>query len=484
MAPTRPNRQKNDASLLELFLDLIWVAFLGGVVHKCVHIITESIHHHKSVDFFSLIFTILLMIFLILIWKILTFYNSRYEAQNYRNRFIIMFIMIGLLIFTSSIFIKIEHGSDNLNLFILLDVISMFIIFATLFYSFFSIIRVSKSRIYEKKLIFRSLMGIVTSFLIVITSFISMMICIKFIHNKEIITILKWFLLIGSLVVGAINWCFWDWSSRTSKIVVNIINTSEHHMKDRFGIIFIVFIGEIIIQIVNSSEIINDLTGNVSLTLELIFMIIICFLLMFFWWWIFEDTIKRPEISLNPKKRNAYSFLILLILISLLIHAIGFSILIRGFFENNHDHYIEKNLNFWGKILVAIGILIWSVGNVGMSFCLKKYIKDIKAVLTLIFRFLFLASFVITPIFWIMTFIEQINQITYILILFAIVFTSIISLILITPLIFQKSEDQLMKLVKKDEKHLAKLIRPLLDKELHTKYDLSFNSYSKFLNKS
>ena len=486
-APQKPNTAKHESSLLELFLDLIWVALLAGGVHQITEIIKHAIEHNEPIDIFSLLYILFELSFMIFLWKILTFYNSRYEEDTPRHRIIMMLFMLGMAFLVCGIFIEINHDLEKFALLTLINFFGFLIVFLTFFYAFFSLWKKWSNNPYEKKLLFRSLLGNIFSSLIMLPSFIIVIYDYLVLqdNNSELIDNLKWIFFFPSWLLGLMIWIMFEWYSKSSRIILNIQDFSQNHIKDRQNVIFIVFIGEVFLTIFEASEHFNTFDHNVGYILESVMLLISCFIIMFLWWWTFNDTINFPNVSNNPRKLNAYSFFGLLILVALIFHAVGFSLLIDSFFSEQEENIYAHNNNseifaFWGKLFVSIGIIIWLFGQVGMFYCVKHYRKSIKIILKLMPWFLF-SGFITSVIFFVFTFFASITQVIYIYLLLSINIFSVIFIILSTPLIMDFSDEEINLLIKKEEKGIADNFMHYIDIELHKKNKYSLNYYSKFI---
>ena len=166
------------------------------------------------------------------------------------------------------------------------------------------------------------------------------------------------------------------------KISVNVADTSLKHLQERIGIIFIVFIGESIVQTVEGSshQIMND---TVPTVLKLVMM----FVILFAWWWWFNDTMNFPDIINHPRKITLYMTSIIIILVALAFSAIGFSGMVSSPSEN------------YPKWMLSIGTGLWAIGNSIIFIALKDYNKEAKVIFPPLLRwYIYLLPFIGIPV--------------------------------------------------------------------------------------
>ena len=463
--PKYPNRKKEEASLLELFFDLVFVAFIGAFVHRVTGMLEGG---HEKFTWFSFLFVVLTLISVILVWRQFTVYSSRYEVpNNYRHRIFTLIIMIGIAIVTTAMFIPFgeTHSghSDvykNFNRVIIVTIPGYFLIMVPLTYLHISVAFKSDNK-YERRRQIYSAAGIGGATLIVTPASI-----INIIYNDETI---RW-IAIGLWTLMIVVWMTFSWLSSGMKISVNTVDTSLKHLQDRFAVIFIVFIGESIIQVIEGST--SEFVDNTTPTVLKLTMIL---LVLFSWWWWFNDTINFPDIVNHPRKITLYKSALIFILVSLAFSAVGF----KGIIESPSEN--------WPKWMLASGMLIWSVANSIIFVTLKNYNKKAKVLFPKFLRtWIYCMPAIMSPIIP-LAILDAVSTQVFFYITFGFSMLLIplsISLAVYKLLIKSKEDNALEETIKKyyikERKWIKKSAAPYLDKEIHERYEHNLNHYSEY----
>lgn len=449
--------------MLELFFDLVFVAFLGGIVHRMVHMLENNLHHFDSFEFAFVSFSLFTMV---IFWENMNIYNSRFEeGENYRHRFFIFLIMFGFILITASLYIDFgleKNQFANFESILTINIIGYSISFSSLFYLYFSA-WLAQSDKYEREFLSRNFVGI---FFAILFWALPMGISYSLIDKSNTIQLL---ITTPLWITGLILWMIFEWKSRSTRISANTVDASLSHIQERVSIIFIVFIGESIVQIVVSSP--DILKDNIPIA---IFNILAAFLILFGWWWIFNDMVNLPDIKNHPRTINLYNFSMGIMLFSFAIEAVGLSLIIKD------DPFMH------GKYMLLSGNIIWSIANAGANYSLKsykikegiffpkkaKYISYISPIFNMIFMWIGLASFITPHLFM------------YIL----LILTSLFVLLPISIRISQKrslSEEIIAKTIieyyEKEDEWIKKNVVKFLDHDHHAKYGYKLNHYSKYI---
>ncbi len=353
--PRKPNRKKHKASLLDLFFDLVIVTFIGGSTHKLVHTFEYGSHFST----FSFMVTILPLFTILLIWRNYTFFSYKYESiHSIRHRFFTFIIMLGLLFTTVNQFLDLGHEFQNLFLSSVLNIAGFLTTLLTLFYLYLSGYYLSKDK-YEKKALLKNVYGLLSLFILWSPSLV-----VALLNKINPHVPMTYSFVFTFWIIGLISWSLFDWLSRSTKITINKHTGSVDYLQERFGIIFIVFIGEAIIQIVSSSS-----QNFIVSPTKSSFILIASFLLLFMWWTFFNDTINYPDLIKKPTTINLYSYVLLFLLLSLTLASVGLSLIIKT----------PENMN--GKIFLGTSMIIWQTATAIIFKCMKNFKSSNKTVI-------------------------------------------------------------------------------------------------------
>ena len=458
--PKKANNTKHSASLLELFFDLVFVAFIGSFVHRFTHMVD-----HHELQWFPISFVLLTLLSVVFVWRQFTIYSSRYEEMgNYRHRLFTFIIMTGIGIISAALYLDFgAHGDPykHLNKIVIVTVPGYVLTFVPLIYLHISAGFMASNH-YEKRKQYITGIGLLISsiFAILGTSFSI------FFNNtwSHALTISFWTLFL-------VMWSILDFLSSSMRISINTRDTSLEHLQDRFGVIFIVFIGESIIQAISESS--SQMLDNTVATVGKLVLVIA---LLFSWWWWFNDTINFPDIINHPKKISLYKFSLMFILVSLSITGVGFSGIVS-----------DPGLDVW-KYFISAGALVWSIANAALFISLKDYKLKEKILFPKIIRIaIYIMPVWNAPITTIALY-PAISSATF----FYIIAGVSISLIPLSISIFtfgrknMKDENiSFTKVVndyyKREDEWIKKEATKYIDKSIHAKYDNNLNHYSKYI---
>lgn len=442
--------------MLELFFDLIFVALIGGFVHR-----VEHIFEHGHFDAFSFSFLLMSLITAIFIWKSFTVYSSRYEHKfNLRHRMFTYLLMVGMSIITASLFVDFstaEHFETVMHV----SLIGYGISLSTLLYLHIST-AVFTNNIYEKKRQLANSYGL--SFVIVITIIAT---SIDLANDNE----LNRWILIGLWALGIVGWVIISSISSIGKIAINTRDTSLEHLQERFGIIFIVFIGESVIQTITGAS--KYLTDHTAIGIT---KIIVVFTILFCWWWWFSDTLNSPDIINHPARITIYKNSMAFLLIALSFAAIGLS----GAIKDSKETY--------PKYLLGSAMIIWTLANSVVSLTLKKYNMKQGILIPKLVRIAIVAAPIWTAVGVYWFFAPFVSNETYLYIVLGIS----ISLIPLSISIRAYSgwqlkqgkydfEKEIEKYYINEEKWIMKSVVPKMDPKVHAQYNYELNHYSKFI---
>lgn len=451
-----PNDGKFQASLLELFFDLIFVALIGGFVNR-----SEQIFEEKIFSGFEFGFVTMVLITGIMIWGSFTVYSSRYEdVYNYRHRIFAYLMMLGMSIVTAALFVDFQ-ATNNFNIVMLVTAIGFWIAMTSLLWLHISAGIFTENK-YERRRQFLVAGGIL--FLIIQGSVGAIKILIDDTFTNEWTFISLWaFGIVGLLV--------FIWFASTGKIAINTKDTSLEHLQERTGVIFIVFMGESVIQTISGSS-----TYVLKDSAKGILEIFIVFTILFCWWWWFNDIINYLDIVNHPLKITIYKHSMTFMLIALSFAAIGLS------------GTIKDSTKDYPKYMLGAGIIIWTISNTTIFFTLKEYNRIDKVAFP---RFINVIIYTLPLWSLSLTLWFAFPSVTDEIYLYIILFMSLLMMVTsIAIRIYKNKKIQLREnyfdhvieeYYAKEIAWIKKYAEPKLDKKVHEKYKYKLNHFSKFL---
>lgn len=464
--PNKIHLKNKKVTLLNLFYDLILVALVGGVVNRLV-----DMFGHNSFYTTEFVYVILELLTVMLVWKNTTLYSAQYEIENnLRNQFFIVIQMIGLILITASSFIEFKNNNDILEKVILINAIGLSIIFLILAYAWLTVLMRTKDK-YQRKYLAWNFFGRLINIIIFAPIFV---LHYKYHTVVGISTEVAWIIGLGIWGFNLLIFIWFDWMARSFKLSANLFEISGEYIQERYGIIFMIFIGEIIIEIITKS--IDKLKTDTGHTIEIM---ILSFIMMFLWWWTFKDIFNFPNIRTNPRFFNLYTLAMILLLISTVIFATGITLIIA-----NSALLIDK-------LVLSIGLFSWHLSCAISFTTLKDYHKEEKIYITKFIRnFIYFAP-IISLIAIGLSFIDTISVDFYFLIILgiSILYTTIPATMYIRQMrkkrkINDYSKIKLDKIIriyqKKEESYVIKM-KPFIDLEYHKKHNYKINIASKYI---
>lgn len=246
------------ATWLELFFDLVFVAVIGSIAHDLAHL------HDGHLDYKTLIKFPLVFLPIWWIWSSFSIYANRYDTDSRSQRFITLVVM-GLIIVLSSSIKKIMTSG------FVLFVLSYFatrVILAALYY-----FAISTERVYTKKM----------SFTIALSGLIS---------------------LASLLFPAPFNFIVF-YLGVVGDIVFHIMRSRQHkeekihrkHLAERVGLLTIILLGESVISIV---AVLDGMNWNPMNT----FAAATGFLILGAIWWIYYDSFDKFDDAVRLTNEN------------------------------------------------------------------------------------------------------------------------------------------------------------------------------------
>ncbi|CAM9130353.1 low temperature requirement protein A [Mycoplasma marinum] len=338
------------ASLLELFFDIVVVALIGGIAHKLIF----DVQNH-SVGWVSMSFIILQTLSTLLVWRALTMYSIKFEVRDLRHRLVIFSCMFPMVLMASTGYAKGEVPDVYL---VYLNLCSYGALMVSVSWIFISAAMSNK----DDNFFFWYLMikGITRtiSFLLIT---ISLIIPIAIDGTSNIVED-KWTKLITILwAVEFLIQLLGDLFSSMRRYTSHFPNISRHLLKERFSILYIAFLGEIIIQIISSFAHHHDTESFVYLFASI--------LQVFLMFWIYFDLLNYNDLKKSYKWIWIYSFIMLLMFFSMLFISCGLSLAIKGFNEESVLLLLVGNLLYAG----TSKIVLFSFNTFNKN---KRYLED------------------------------------------------------------------------------------------------------------
>lgn len=297
--------ESRQATWLELFFDLVFVAVIGVLTHKVAHL------HDGHLDYRGVVEVLLIFAPIWWIWASFTLYANRYEQDDRKHRLVHLIVM-GIIISMSATFKTIE--TNGFKYFAVLYALTR----VTLAFLYLKFEENSK---YNKKIASSLFVG---GSIVLISALIP--------------SPLRYFIFFVGPILEI------TFHVRQSNQVISC-KVHRKHLAERIGLLTIILLGESIISIVST-------LGDVNWTFSTIYAGLTGFVILGLIWWIFYDSFHVFDHAKKFKNENYLiypNFFLSLGLISL-------ATLIR------HSISGEMGLKDF-QLLVLIGMTMFYIGK-------------------------------------------------------------------------------------------------------------------------
>ncbi|TCG11844.1 low temperature requirement protein A [Mycoplasma todarodis] len=300
------------ASLLELFFDIVVVALIGGIGHKLI-----SEFQHNEYTWHSISFVVLQTLSVLLIWRTITMYSIKFEVHDLRHRLVIISCMLPMSLMATAGYV---HNSHNDAYTIYLNTISYAMLMVVVAYILLSAARFNKEdKFFYWHLMIKGLARVVAFVLIII---------------KIIVPIISE----GPNSLGDPKWkeffvAMWasefiiqmiaDMYSFTKKYMCHFPTISRHLLKERYSILYIAFLGEMLIQVISS------FAGEKSHSANSFIFLLGSIFQIFLMFWLYFDLLNYNHLKKSYKSMWIYTFVMLLHFFSMLFISAGLSLIIQ-----------------------------------------------------------------------------------------------------------------------------------------------------------
>ncbi|MCR8613150.1 MAG: hypothetical protein NC236_01570 [Mycoplasma sp.] len=460
--PNKFNRGNKSVQFIELMYDIIIVALVGASIDRVIY----PLEHGLGFSYSSFFFITFELLTFFLIWKATNLYSARFEIPGYRHKTLILLQIVFISFSVVVTFLDVANVREDMTL-LLINVIGISVPVLIIFYMYWSIRNVESFDKYEKEYLRKCWLFRLINFILLFSSFSILMIIFKILNvNIELEYILPiW-------IINLALWIYFDHLTKSKVLWANTSQLSINFLQERYGILYIVFIGEMFVEIMSSS--IGD--GVTNLSNKSIFFLIISIATMIFWWVFYDVYINAPELINHSKKISIFTSATLFIFLGLTYNIIGFALMIRGI-----EVYI-------GELIVCVGAFIYLSSFVATFSCLKNYTRTKMMIFQKHIRFLLNVSPFLQLSYFIPSLIYNISGEVFIISIFAmslfiVLFPMFYNFILYNSKRFFRNKDfknELDDFNKKDKEYVLKMIIPYIDKQHHEKYDYKLNSFSKY----
>lgn len=339
--------ESRQATWLELFFDLVFVAVIGILTHKLAHL------HDGHLDYIALLQVPLLFAPVWWIWSSFTIYSNKYDTDDRSHRLIHLVVM-ALVISMSATIKTIEEV--GFNFFAVLYFLTR-IILGILYYR-------NKLNVGYNKLMAKSV------FVAGLVSLVSILVPNPF----------SYIVFLLGIIIDVVKHIHLSSHSMSTKI-------HRKHLAERIGLLTIILLGESIISIVST-------VGSIEWTLPTIFSGLIGFVILALIWWIFYDSFHVFDSAKKFKNENYLLYpnfffcLGLISLATLIRHSITEEMGVKDFqllaVVGMSFFYIGKQIPYMYLFSsMRKGIILNSITCISFTF-LSGYMPNILSAITVI----------------------------------------------------------------------------------------------------
>lgn len=456
------NMQDRQASLLELFFDVIIVVLLGGAINGWKFEFNQYVLTDK-LSILNMTYYLLQVTTVLFLWRNYLFYTAKYEMNNIRHRFFTMVLMLSILFMDFAASINVADATSKINTAV---VITNFIGITTsmLITGYLHLTAsITAENKYEKVFLKKAAIWRFVNTLLVAISFILYGLFTEVWIRWISLAIWMFMLLLWSITA------FMAWSS---KYYANTSHVSTKLIQERYAVLLIIFLGEMIIQLIAS--LVANATSFES-TMNELWKLVVVFVMIFAWWWIFNQNYKYPELIDRPSKINLYTFSMIFVFLSIVFSSTSLNLILSS----------NKELQEIGKYVLAFGISCWYVFATLTSFALQPFNIADKWIMPKSHRKTSLIISIVSVPILSLVFIPSITGLMWLGITAAFSVSEVISIELSRYIASRNNAKNvvefntyLRKSKQSQEEWYQKNIKQHIDFELHKSGDFKLNTYS------
>ncbi len=329
------------ASLLELFFDIVVVALIGGIGHK---LITQF--EHNDITWYSLSFVVLQTLSILLIWRAITMYSIKFEIHDLRHRLVIISCMLPMVLMATAGYV------NTMDTFIVyLNTIAYAVLMIVISYIFLSAAYANRN---DKFFFWHLAIKGIARFLAFWFILVSLIVPIVF-EGANSLSHVKWRELVA--IMWGIEFLIQlsaDMYASTQKYMCHFPVISRHLLKERYSILYIAFLGEMIIQIIST------FAKQESHSEESFIFLFGAIFQVFLMFWLYFDLLNYNYLKKSYRFVWIYTFTMLLFFFSMLFISSGLSLII-----------VKNSKN--AILLLAIGNSIhWATSKLAL-YAFKPY---------------------------------------------------------------------------------------------------------------
>ncbi len=337
------------ASLLELFFDIVVVALIGGIGHKLISEFQQNEYSWQSISF-----VVLQTLSVLLIWRTITMYSIKFEVHDLRHRLVIISCMLPMSLMATAGYVQ---SSDTDEYAIYLNTISYAVLMIVVAYILLSAAHFNKEdKFFYWHLMIKGLARVI-AFTLILIELITPIIS----NGSNLLAEPEWrgFLLAmwaSEFLIQMIA----DMYSFTRKYMCHFPNISRHLLKERYSILYIAFLGEMLVQVISSFAKTSHSVNSLAFLLGSIIQIFLMF-------WLYFDLLNFNYLKKSYKAMWIYTFVMLLHFFSMLFISAGLSLIIQN-----------PKVTRSSILLLAIGNSIhWTTSKLAL-YSFKSFNRDTR----------------------------------------------------------------------------------------------------------
>ena len=357
-------KKGRSVTILELFFDVVVVVALGGVVEKMEHEL-----YRQTIVPVELVFLASLLFFVLITWRGFTLYSSRYEDGSIRHKLLTLTLILFLSFFTIWIWIIALVKEVEINILLtILNYIGTLGPLATMA-GIICYASIAKSNKYERQSLRIQSGGFIFIFLLLLIFFI----VFGLVNSRYERIAFSVTLLIG---IG-IHFIF-EYVSKSESRSINIPKHHRIHVQERYSILFIVFLGEMLIQVVKATA--NSFNENLEASSDFkgykeILKFICSLIILFSWWWTFKEIYNFSNITSSTRGIQAFGILMLFVYIGTTLSLVGITIWMK-----------ENVTNDIGNMIFFTGIMVVGIFTAILSVAISRIQKSQKFIWPKVFK--------------------------------------------------------------------------------------------------